>query len=144
MGEMPEREELGEKLQAAIDAFKDERIRWFIGKSRALIDAGLISLEKMDKLVRLLMRDEIERHRILRELEKNGPLTVDELAEKTGIDKDRVEEHVKVMCIVGEVVRSGEDAYAVAGPVDEMMEERRRCPCETVVALLHRLIGLWG
>ena len=140
-------EGLRKKLQAAIEAFRDERIRWFIGKSRMLVDSGLISLEKMDELVRYLMRDEIERHLIMHELE-GGPLTADELAERTGIDLGRVEEHLKVLRVVGEVLISGEregrTLYAIKKPVEELMEERRICPCETVVALLHRLLGLLG
>ncbi len=148
VGEMGEAQELKKKLQAAIDAFRDERIRWFVGKSRSLVDSGLVSLEKMDELVRYLLRDEIERHLIMREIEANGPLTVQELAQRTGVSPERVEEHVKVLCVVGELIPSGEKggstAYALRAPVDEIMKERRICPCETVVALLHRLLGLWG
>ncbi|RLI10805.1 hypothetical protein DRO33_05245 [Candidatus Bathyarchaeota archaeon] len=144
---MGEADGLRKRLQAAIDAFKDERIRWFVGKSRALVDSGLISLEKMDQLVRYLMRDEMERHLILRELEADGPLTARELSERTGVELEKVREHLHVMCVVGEVVRQGEKggepAFALAAPLREIMEERRICPCETVVALLHRLIGLW-
>ena len=142
-----EEERLRKRLQAAIDAFKDERIRWFIGRSRALVDSGLIGLDKMDQLVRYLMRDEIERHLILRELEENGPLTAPELSERTGVELDRVREHLNVMCVVGEVLRQGsegEPSFSLAAPLREIMEERRICPCETVVALLHRLLGLWG
>ena len=145
---MTEAEELRKKLEAAIDAFRDERIRWFVGKSRELVDKGLITLEKMDELVRYLLRDEIERHLIMREIEKNGPLTVGEIADRTGISPERVEEHVKVLCVVGELLPSGEregqTTYVLKAPVEEMMEERRVCPCETVVALLNRVLGLWG
>ena len=141
-------EALRKRLQAAIDAFRDERIRWFVGKSRALVDSGLISLEKMDELVRYLMRDEIERHLILRELEASGPLTTAELAKRTGLPLEKVEEHVKVMCVAGVVTPSGEkggqQAFAITMPVDEMFKERRICPCETVIALLHRILNLWG
>jgi len=141
-------EGLRKRLQAAIDAFRDERIRWFIGRSRSLVDSGLISLEKMDELVRYLMRDEVERHLILRELEASGPLTLPELAKRSGLPLERVEEHVHVMCVAGVVLPSGEregqPAYAIVMPVDEMFKERRICPCETVIALLHRLLGLWG
>ena len=144
---MGEEEELRKRIQAAIDAFRDERIRWFVGRSRALVDSGLIALDKMDKLVRYLMRDEIERHLILRELEEDGPLTAPELSKRTGVDLEKVREHLTVMCIVGEVLKQGEEGeptFALAAPLREIMEERRICPCETVVALLHRLLGLWG
>ena len=143
---MGEQEKLRKKIQATIDAFKDERIRWFVGRSRSLLDSGLVSLEKLDEAIRLLMRDEIERHLIMRELEANGPLTVKEIAERTGLELNKVEEHVKVLCFVGNVISSGqkgsEVAYALKAPVDEMMEERRTCPCEAVITLLHRLMGL--
>jgi len=111
------------------------------------VDSGLIALDKMDKLVRYLMRDEIERHLILRELEEGGPLTAPELSKRTGVDLEKVREHLTVMCIVGEVLKQGEEGeptFALAAPLREIMEERRICPCETVVALLHRLLGLWG
>ncbi|RLI06665.1 hypothetical protein DRO32_05260, partial [Candidatus Bathyarchaeota archaeon] len=147
MAEMGEAEELRRKLRVAIDAFRDERIRWFVGKSRDLVDSGLISLDKMDELVRYLLRDEMERHAIMREIEESGPLTASELAEKTGISLERVEEHVRVLCVVGELLPAGEKggsvAYALKAPVEEIMSERRICPCETVVALLNRVLGLW-
>jgi len=136
-------EMLRKKINAAIDAFSDERIRWFMGKSRHFIDSGIIDEKTLDGIVYKLILDEIERHLILREIENSGNLTVKELEKLTGMSAEKIREHIKVLVFLDEVSlvgeKEGEPSYALS---PSMKEERRRCPCETVIKLLLKEAGV--
>ena len=82
-----------EKLEAATDAFGDERLRWLIGKGDVLIQKGDLTPERLKQLLEQTVREEIERNRILREI-RDGPATITEIAKATKMEKDNILENL--------------------------------------------------
>lgn len=126
-------EEIKRKLEAAIEAFSDERVRWFLGMSRKLVDSDLVTDEWLEEIVHDLIQNELEIHLILSALEKEGLLTEEEIAEKTKLSRDRVSEHIKVLLFLNEIVageKGGNKAFEIS-PI--LKEDRRRCPCEALI-----------
>ena len=71
-----------DKLEAAEDAFGDERLRWLIGKGDVLIQKGELTHERLQELMEQTVREEIDRSHIMREI-KDGPATITEIAKAT-------------------------------------------------------------
>ncbi len=78
-----------EKLEAAADAFGDERLRWLIGKGDVLVEKGELTQERLQELMEQTVREEIDRSHILREIQ-DGPATITEIAKATKMEKDYI------------------------------------------------------
>jgi len=72
---------LSKRLDAMIESFNSETVRWIVGKGRKLIDDGALTEEKYDELVENILRGEMEKNMIAGELQQN-PLTVGELSSR--------------------------------------------------------------
>ena len=82
-----------DKLEAATDAFSNERLRWLIGKGDVLIQRGDLTPERLKELMEQTVREEIDRSHILREI-RDGPATVSEIAKATKMEKDYILENL--------------------------------------------------
>ena len=82
-----------DKLEAAEDAFGDERLRWLIGKGDVLIQKGELTHERLQELMEQTVREEIDRSHIMREI-KDGPATITEIAKATKMEKDYILENL--------------------------------------------------
>ena len=78
-----------DKIEAAINAFSSERLRWLVGKGDVLTQEGELEKERLDDLLRKTVREEIERSFITQQLE-DAPKTVSAIAKATKMKKDRV------------------------------------------------------
>jgi len=79
------------KTEAAIDAFKDQRLRWVVGRSQIRVE---IDENKYRQTVDSIMQVEIERHLITRALKENGPLTAEGVAKLTGLQPSKIVQHL--------------------------------------------------
>lgn len=100
-------EKLKKKLDASIDALNDLRLRWLLGRAENLVKNNKVDAERMMSLLDEVVEKEIERHMILREIEKN-PLTIGELAEVTKLDPKRILFHIIALRWAGLVTEVGE------------------------------------
>jgi len=109
-----EENELRARLRAAREAFSSERVRWLLGRSRHIAEVGKLTPEEAKELITNILKEELERGRILSELKENGPLTVPELSERTGLPKQRLMWHLICMMKDGRVAIWGKkgDFYA--------------------------------
>ncbi len=73
-----------EFVEAAMDAFGAERLRWLVGKGDVLIQNGQLTQEKFDELVRKTVHEEIERSVIERQL-REEPMSAVDIAKATGM-----------------------------------------------------------
>ena len=83
-----------EFVEAAMDAFGAERLRWLVGKGDVLIQNGQLTQEKFDELVRKTVHEEIERSVIERQLREELKLflvTAAQTRPSCLLEKDRVE-----------------------------------------------------
>jgi F420-non-reducing hydrogenase iron-sulfur subunit len=94
--------------EAAIDAFKSQRLRWVVGRSQIKVE---IEEEKYRQAVDSIMQVEIERHMITGALRERGSLTAEELAELTGLQANRVVQHLLALKRDGKVTEAGEKDY---------------------------------
>jgi len=106
--------ELRARLRAAREAFSSERVRWLLGRSRHIAEVGKLSPKEVKSLITEILREELERGHILSELKANGPLTVPELSERTGLPKQKLMWHLICMMKDGRVAIWGKkgDYYA--------------------------------
>ena len=88
---MSERENLIRKTNAAIEAFKSQRLRWVTGRSQIKVE---IDEERYRQVVDSIMQDEIERHMIIGAIKEKGPLTVEELSQSTSLQPNRIMQHI--------------------------------------------------
>jgi coenzyme F420-reducing hydrogenase delta subunit len=93
------------KTDAAIDAFKSQRLRWIVGRSQIKVE---IEEDKYRQTVDAIMEVEIDRHMITRALKEKGPLTGEELAKLTGLQPNKI-----VRCLIalrrdGVITEAGE------------------------------------
>ena len=102
---MSEKENLIRKTNAAIEAFKSQRLRWVTGRSQIKVE---IDEEKYRKVVDSIMRDEIERHMIIGAIKEKGPLTVEELSQLTILQPNRIMQHVIALRRNGVINEVGE------------------------------------
>ena len=96
-----------DKIEAAIDAFGQERLRWLIGKGDVLMNEGELSSERLDELIQKTVHEEIERSMIIKQLE-DTPKTITEIAKATTLEKHRVLWNLLAMLKWNRVEISGE------------------------------------
>jgi hypothetical protein len=82
-----------EKVDAAAEAFGNERLRWLIGKGDVLLQRGDLTPERLKQLMAQTVREEIDRSYILGEI-KDGPATITEIAKATMMEKDYILENL--------------------------------------------------
>jgi len=102
---MSEREILTRKANAAIDAFKSQRLRWVTGRSQVKVE---IDEERYRRVVDSIMQDEIERHMIIGAIKEKGALTVEELSQSTGLQPSRIMQHIIALRRNGVINEAGE------------------------------------
>lgn len=102
---LSERKKLLKRTDAAIEAFKTERLRWVLGISQVgvKIDEG-----KYHAVTEKVMEDEIERQMILTEIRNKGPLTIKELSEATDISPKEILRHIIALRRNGAISEAGE------------------------------------
>ena len=81
------------KAEAASEAFSNKRLRWLIGKGDILVQKGELTEERLEELIELTVREEIDRCIILLEL-KEAPATITEIAKATKLEKDYILENL--------------------------------------------------
>ncbi|MGQ9720775.1 MAG: hypothetical protein ACUVXA_05570 [Candidatus Jordarchaeum sp.] len=101
-------ENLRKRLEAAAGLLGDIRVRWLIGRSQALLEAGTLSEEELESLMRKVMREELERWLIMKEIEKQGPLSVRDLVEATSLPEQSIVEHILALRRNGRIASAGE------------------------------------
>lgn len=101
-------ENLRNKLEAAAGLLGDVRVRWLIGRSQALLESGCISEEELESLMKRVMREELERWLIMKEIEKQGPLTIREISKETSLPEPLIVEHVLALRRFGRITTIGE------------------------------------
>jgi len=94
------------KLDAAIEAFKSERLRWVMGLS--VVGAKASETERYNRIAQDVMIDEMRRQMLLVELRNKGPLTMKELSESTGLGRKALLDHMLVLRKRGAVTEVGE------------------------------------
>jgi hypothetical protein len=97
-----------EKVEAAAEAFGNERLRWLIGKGDVLLQRGDITPERLKQLMEQTVREEIDRSIILVEI-KDGPATITEIAKATMMEKDYILENLLALMKWNMVEIVGED-----------------------------------
>jgi F420-non-reducing hydrogenase iron-sulfur subunit len=93
------------KTDAAIDAFKSQRLRWIVGRSQTKIE---IEEERYRQTADSIMLVEIERHMITRALQEKGPLTAEEIARLTGLQPNTTVRHLIALRRDGTINEAGE------------------------------------
>jgi DNA-binding transcriptional ArsR family regulator len=88
---MSEIERLARKIDAAIEAYKSQRLRWVLGISQVGIN---VSEARYYDIINKIMRNEIERHMIIGALRERGELTVREMTQITGITPTQITRHI--------------------------------------------------
>ena len=94
------------KLDAAIEAFRSERLRWVMGLS--VVGAKASETERYNQIAEGVLIDEMRREMLLVELRKKGPLTMKELSESTGLDRKQLLDHILALRKRGAVTEVGE------------------------------------
>lgn len=94
------------KLDAAIGAFKSERLRWIMGLS--VLGAKASETERYNQIAEDVMVDEMRRQMLLVELRNKGPLTMKELSESTGLSRKQLLDHMLALRKRGMVTEVGE------------------------------------
>lgn len=97
-----------EKVDAAAEAFGNERLRWLIGKGDVLLQRGDLTPERLKQLMEQTVREEIDRSLILGEI-KDGPATITEIAKATMMEKDYILENLLALMKWNMVEIVGED-----------------------------------
>jgi len=89
--DMSKKESLVRKTNAAIDAFKSQRLRWVTGRSQVKVE---IDEKRYQQVVDSIMQEEIERHMIIGAIKERGPLTVEEISQLTALQPSRIVRHI--------------------------------------------------
>jgi len=106
--ELSEPKKMVKKTDAAIEAFKTQRVRWIMGISQTELK---IEEERYRVAVDGIMKDEIERQMIIGAIKERGPLTISELSEATGISPDKILRHMIALRKTGTVSEVGEKEH---------------------------------
>jgi len=101
-------ENLRNKLEAAAGLLGDVRVRWLIGRSQALLESGSISEKELESLMKRVMRVELERWLIVKEIEKQCPLTIREISKGTSLPEHSIVEHMLALRRLGRITTIGE------------------------------------
>jgi DNA-binding transcriptional ArsR family regulator len=99
------KEKLKRKTDATIDAFKSQRLRWVVGRSQVKVE---IEEAKYQQTVDSIMKDEVERHMIIGALKEKGPLTIEEIAQLTGLQQSKIVQHIIALRKNGLISEVGE------------------------------------
>jgi len=105
LGPSPLRPERISEMEAVIDAFKAQRLRWVVGRSQLKLE---IEENKYRQTVDSIMQVEVERHMITLALKNKGALTVGELALDTGLKPSKIVQHMIALRKTGTVSEVGE------------------------------------
>jgi DNA-binding transcriptional ArsR family regulator len=100
-----EKKELAKRADAAIEAFKTERLRWVVGISQV---GPKVDEQKYKAASAKIMKDEIERQMIIGEIKEKGPQTIGELSEATKISSREVLKHIIALRRTGAISEAGE------------------------------------
>ncbi len=98
-------EERLRKTEATIDAFRDQRLRWVVGRSQIKVE---VDENKYRQTVDSIMHVEIDRHLVTRALMEKGPLTSMEIAGLTGLQPNKIVQHLIALRRDGIVAEAGE------------------------------------
>ncbi|MGY5879637.1 MAG: hypothetical protein RTV31_05275 [Candidatus Thorarchaeota archaeon] len=99
-----------EMIEAAGDAFGNERLRWLIGKGDVLVERGDLTPERLQELMEQTVKEEIDRSRILLEI-REGPATITEIARATKMEKDYILDNLLAMMKWNEVEIVGDENH---------------------------------
>jgi len=102
---LSEKKKLAKKTDAAIEAFKTERLRWVLGISQR---GPKVDEQKYKTVSSKIMREEIERQMIVGEIKEKGPRTIKELSEATKLNARDVLRHIIALRKIGVVSEAGE------------------------------------
>ena len=107
---MSEKKKLAKKTDAAIEAFKTERLRWVLGISQV---GPKVDEQKYKATSSKIMKDEMERQMIIGEIKEKGPQTIKEISDATKISPKEVLRHIIALRKIGTVSEAGEkdDGY---------------------------------
>lgn len=105
---LSEPKKLKKRTDAAIEAFKAQRLRWVMGISQVGVR---IDEEKYRAVADSIMKDEIERQMIILAIKEKGPLTIRELSEETDIAPSRILRHIIALRKAGAVTEVGEKEH---------------------------------
>jgi DNA-binding transcriptional ArsR family regulator len=97
--------QIPKKTDATIDAFRSQRLRWVVGRSQIKVE---IEEDKYRQTVDSIMQVEIERHMLTRALKEKGPLTAEELAQLTGLQPNKIVQHLIALRRDGVINEAGE------------------------------------
>ena len=111
------------RIRAALRTLEGERVRWLLGKKGALTTSGnvfgeAITEPRYDFIVQKAAAVELERNLLLQEMEE-GPRTVHELHDATGLAKPEIVRHVialKRWRLVEQVGTKGQSPQYMAAP----------------------------
>ena len=86
------------RLLTIKDVLEGEKIRWLVGKEKALTEAGnvfsdMVSVEEFDALMERNLRNEFNKCKILRLL-KDDPLTVHEISKRSHLGTEEVSSYL--------------------------------------------------
>ena len=86
------------RIRAALRTVHGERVRWLLGKKGSLTTTGnvfgeVVTEPRYDFIVQKTAAVELERNLLLQEME-DGPRTVHELHDSTGIAKPEIVKHI--------------------------------------------------
>jgi F420-non-reducing hydrogenase iron-sulfur subunit len=105
LGPSPLKAEPTAEMEAVIDAFRAQRLRWVVGRSQLKVE---IEEDKYRRTVDSIMQTEIERHMITLALKDKGALTTGELAQATGLKPSKVMQHLIALRKIGTISEVGE------------------------------------
>lgn len=111
------------RIRAALRTVDGERVRWLLGKKGALITTGnvfgeAVSEPRYDVIVQKAAAVELERNLLLQEMDE-GPRSVHELHDATGIAKPEIVRHIialKRWRLVEQVGMKGQSPQYMAVP----------------------------
>jgi len=105
IGGVSEKKKMAKKTDAAIEAFKTERLRWVLGISQV---GPKVDEQKYKAVSTKIMKDEIDRQMIVGEMKEKGPRTIKELSETTKLNTKEVLRHIIALRKIGIVSEAGE------------------------------------
>lgn len=111
------------RIRASLRTVDGERIRWLLGKKGSMVSSGnvfgeVVSEPRYDSVVLKAAGIELERNLLLQEME-DGPRTVHELHDATGLDKPEIVKHIialKRWRLVEQVGMKGQSPQYAAAP----------------------------
>ena len=118
-------------LEAAERVVSGDRVRWLLGKRKALVETGnvfgkTLTDVRFDHLMEEIARAELERELVMMELER-GERTLPELVEATGVERASLFRHLLTLIRFRRVELRGErEGLQLFGPGPAAEMERGR------------------